>query len=155
MSLKACTCLLAVVLTLALAASAVRSTAWATQDGAAVRPPASLQLETDVWGVLHRFETDAIRDYEMHRSTSDVRQRGQILMQVAMIPAFRKLSATCGRAAQLLSFMITGYYEARQRGEIALDWHHFSKPYVAARTACLEKLGYAPGDFRLPWRFGR
>jgi len=107
-----------------------------------------------VWTVLHRFEVAALRDYEHHASNSDVRQRGELLWVLSRSPDFQSLRDTCGAAAQHLSFMVTGYYESRQRHEIALDWHHYAKRYIERRGACIANLRLDPTRFPLPRWFG-
>jgi hypothetical protein len=74
----------------------------------------------DDWRVLHKFERHALDDYIRHKSTSDVAQRGQLLMTMARSPAFSALGANCRRAAETLSYMVSGYYWSAQRLEVAL-----------------------------------
>ena len=109
----------------------------------------------DDWRVLHKFERHALNDYIRHKSTSDVAQRGQLLMTMARSPAFSALGANCRRAAETLSYMVSGYYWSAQRLEVALDWHHYEEPYLEQRAACLKDLGVDERAFPLPYWFTR
>lgn len=113
------------------------------------------QSGLDDWRVLHSFERQALDDYVNHRSTSDVVQRGQLLMTIARSPSFSGLGANCRRAAETLSYMVSGYYWSAQRLEVAADWHHYRRPYMAQRAACLQDLGIDAQAFPLPFWFTR
>lgn len=143
----------------------MRTLAWSivvglTLIGALSQQPAAASNEpsagrVQVWTVLRRFEVAAIRDYEYNNGGLDVAQRAAILLRLARDPDFQAGNGSCARAAQLLSFMVTGYYEARQRREIAYDWLYFSKRYVIERKACLARFEIEPWRYHVPWWFGR
>jgi hypothetical protein len=107
----------------------------------------------DEWRVLHRFERQALKDYLHHIATSDVVQRGQLIMKLARSPSFARLGANCRGAAEALSYMVAGYYYSAQRLEVAFDWHHFRGPYLKRRGACLKDLGLDHRAFPLPYWF--
>jgi len=51
--------------------------------------------------------------------------------------------------------MVSGYYWSAQRLEVAFDWHHYRKPYLERRAACLRDLGLDEAAFPLPYWFER
>ncbi len=105
------------------------------------------------WRVLHQFERQALEDYSNHVTTSDVIQRGQILMNLARSPTFAADGRSCRQAAEALSYMVSGYYFSAQRLEVAFDWHHYRNHYIARRFACLNELGLDQRSYPLPYWF--
>lgn len=122
---------------------------------ASASAPAPQSSVPSVWSVLHQFERSALRDYELHRGTRDVQQRGQRLFQLAASHSFRRESKACSAAARTLGFMVTGYYESLRKAEISSDWFYFSKAYIQHRTACAKDLKVDLSRFHLPSWFGR
>ena len=105
------------------------------------------------WRILHQLEREALRDYELHISNSDVLQRGQILMNLARSDSFAPTGQSCRRAAEALSYRVSGYYFSAQRLEVAFDWHHYRGHYLERRSACLRDLGLDATTYPLPYWF--
>lgn len=116
---------------------------------AAPQPPA-----VTVWATLHRYERAAIRNYDNHRLNAEIRQHGEQLWDLSREPTYRTDNPNCGKAAEALSYMVIGYHDARRRLEVPSDWHHYAKPYMTHREACLSELKLDPKDYRLPRWFG-
>lgn len=109
---------------------------------------------TKVWDALHGYEKRAIRDYDQHRFGKDVRERGEQLWELSRTREFQDVGANCTKAAETLSYMVIGYYDAARRLSIALDWHYYAKPYRQHRAACLSDLGIDAKRYSLPRWFG-
>lgn len=113
------------------------------------------QRPTGVWSVLRSYELRALRDYSHHVTTPDVRQRAELLWNLAQSPNFMSVRRSCGKAAEVLSYMVTGFFESSHRLEVAYDWHHFAGQYIDRRGACLTELGLNAHDYPLPYWFTR
>ena len=107
-----------------------------------------------LWSVLRQFEIRALRHYEHNHRNSDVKQLGHLIWNVSRWPEFLSKRESCGSAAELLSFMVTGYYYSNRRLEIAHDWLRYAKPYIRRRNACLAELRLDHSRYPLPWWFG-
>lgn len=107
-----------------------------------------------VWRSLHELEQRALKDYEFRVRTLAVRRRGDRLFDMSRSPEFRRLGGNCADAAQTLSFMIAGYYEASRRFEVPRSWHHFENRYIERRRSCLAELNIDESEYPLPYWFG-
>lgn len=107
------------------------------------------------WHALHRLETEALQAYQHHTVREEVLQLGVAIWRVASSPAFEGRRQTCGAAAQVLSFMVTGSYQSWLRAEMSRDWHHFSDRYLEHRRECLAELKLEEAGYPLPDWFGK
>lgn len=107
------------------------------------------------WHQLAGHEENALRHYAWRMTGSDVIENGRKLKALARSPEFSKRYTECGRAAQTLSYMVTGQYFSSRRLAISADWHGFAPDYIAQRRACLADLGIDERHHPLPAWFGR
>lgn len=97
----------------------------------------------------------AIQSYRANNHRPVVRWRGEQLFNLQQTAALPLRYTACRDAARTLSMMVTGYVQASDTGQVALDWHYLAPSYQSERTNCLLQLDVDLDAYSLPWWFGR